>query len=200
MVSNLWLQQGHVLTITDGLQLLPEDKANERRDFYAEHSIGWVARPKHNPPLKKSKKSDLEAPPDASTFFTRKGKFKKASNMNFALMISNKVEDKLLAVPRTRIWLQKDEEAAYQTCLAEVLDELNGKAWAKGNIRIGDYVLLIDSDTRVPKDCLLDAASEMEASPEIAILQYSSGVMQVTDTFFEVRPIDCPCRLYFTNP
>lgn len=68
----------------------------------------------------------------------------------------------------------------------EVLEVLNGKAWAKGNIRVGDYVLLIDLDTRVPTDCLLDAASEMEVSPEIAILQYSSGVMQVTDTFFEV--------------
>jgi hypothetical protein len=169
----------------DGLQLLPEDKANERCEFYAEHNIGWVARPKHNPPPKKSKNDDT--PIDESTLFVRKGKFKKASNMNFALMVSNKVEDKLLALPRTPVWSQKDEDAAYQKCLAEVLDELNGRAWAKGNIRVGDYVLLIDSDTRVPTDCLLDAASEMEASPEVAILQYSSGVMQVTDTFFEVR-------------
>jgi len=37
----------------------------------------------------------------------------------------------------------------------------------------------------VPKDCLLDAVSEMEASPEVAILQYSSGVMQVTQSYFE---------------
>jgi cellulose synthase/poly-beta-1,6-N-acetylglucosamine synthase-like glycosyltransferase len=158
---------------------------NERCEFYTEHNIGWVARPKHNPPPKKRK--DEDAAVDESTFFVRKGKFKKASNMNFALMVSNKVEDRLLTHPRTLVWSQKDEETAYKKCLAEVLEELKGRAWAKGNIRMGDYLLLVDSDTRVPQDCLLDAASEMEASPEVAILQYSSGVMQVTDSFFEVN-------------
>lgn len=38
---------------------------------------------------------------------------------------------------------------------------------------IGDYILLIDSDTHVPQDCLLNAVSEMEASPQVAILQYA---------------------------
>ncbi len=37
----------------------------------------------------------------------------------------------------------------------------------------------------MPVDCLLDAASEMEISPEVAIIQYSSGVMNVTNSFFE---------------
>lgn len=107
--------------------------------------------------------------------------------MNYALNVSNKVEEKLAAIPRGVHWTQSHEESAYERCLEEVLQEMQGKAWAKGNIRVGDYILLIDSDTRVPQDCLLDAASEMEASPEVAILQYSSGVMQVTDSFFEVR-------------
>jgi hypothetical protein len=144
-----------------------------------------VARPKHNPPPKELKNGDTLA--DDSTIFMRRGKFKKASNMNFALMVSNKVEEKLLPIPRTPNWSQQDEEVAYQKCLSEVLEELNGKAWTEGNIRLGDYILLVDSDTRVPQDCLLDAASEMEASPEVAILQFSSGVMQVANTFFEVR-------------
>jgi hypothetical protein len=43
----------------------------------------------------------------------------------------------------------------------------------------------VDSDTRVPADCLLDACSEMEQSPEVGILQFSSGVMQVVNTYFE---------------
>jgi membrane glycosyltransferase len=46
-------------------------------------------------------------------------------------------------------------------------------------------VILVDSDTRVPADCLLDACSEMEQSPEVGILQFSSGVMQVVNTYFE---------------
>lgn len=43
----------------------------------------------------------------------------------------------------------------------------------------------VDSDTRVPADCLLDAASEMEQSPNVGILQFSSGVMQVVNNYFE---------------
>ncbi|PBP17975.1 hypothetical protein BUE80_DR011338 [Diplocarpon rosae] len=186
-ISTYELQGGtaNILVNDDGMQLLPEETAYERCDFYAEHSIGWVARPKHSPPPKRSKKSSEDAPADASIFFTRRGKFKKASNMNFALMVSNAVEDKLQFVTRCPDWAQQDEEAAYEACLTDTLEELHGQAWARGNIRIGDYILLIDSDTRVPQDCLLDAGSEMEASPEVAILQYSSGVMQITDTFFE---------------
>jgi len=44
---------------------------------------------------------------------------------------------------------------------------------------------LVDSDTRVPSYCLIDAASEMEQSPEVGIMQFSSGVMQVVHTYFE---------------
>jgi hypothetical protein len=175
-ISTYELQGGtaNIFVNDDGMQLIPESEAQARRDFYEEHSIGWVARPKHDPKPEGDEKA-----------FLRRGKFKKASNMNYALMVSNKVEDKLLLVERTENWTQEDEYAAYNECLAQVLTEEEGRAWAEGNIRVGDYILLIDSDTRVPVDCLLDAASEMEQSPECAILQYSSGVMQVTDSFFE---------------
>jgi membrane glycosyltransferase len=44
---------------------------------------------------------------------------------------------------------------------------------------------IVDSDTRVPEDCILDAVSEMEQSPEVGIMQFSSGVMQVVWTYFE---------------
>lgn len=175
-ISTYELQGGtaNIFVNDDGMQLIPEEEAQARRDFYEEHSIGWVSRPKHNP-----------KPEDGEKAFVRRGKFKKASNMNYALMISNKVEDKLLLVERSNDWTQEEEYAAYDQCLAEVLTEEKGRAKAEGNIRVGDYVLLIDSDTRVPVDCLLDAASEMEQSLEVGILQYSSGVMQVTDSFFE---------------
>ncbi|TVY55817.1 hypothetical protein LCER1_G005121 [Lachnellula cervina] len=175
-ISTYELQGGtaNIFVNDDGLQLLPQDEAQQRRDFYEEHNVGWVARPKHNP-----------KPEADENAFIRRGKFKKASNMNYALMISNKVEDKLLLLERFQGWTQDHEYVAYEKCLAEVLHEEDGRAWAEGNIRVGDYILLIDSDTRVPADCLLDAGSEMEKSPEVGILQYSSGVMQVTDSFFE---------------
>jgi Glycosyl transferase family group 2 len=100
--------------------------------------------------------------------------------------VSNKVEDKLADVQRHGAWTKELEMEAYERCLKEVLHDLNGRAWADGNVRMGDYILLIDSDTRVPADCLLDAASEMEQSPEVAIIQFSSGVMRVTKSYFEV--------------
>jgi len=153
----------------DGLQLVGEAERRARIDFYADNSIGWTARPAHDP---------------KGTGFTRRGKFKKASNMNFGLMVSCKCEERLLAVARHPAWTQADEAAAYEACLLAVLDDVK-VAWADGNIRVGDYILLIDSDTRVPADCLLDAGTEMELSPEVGILQFSSGVMQVVHTYFE---------------
>lgn len=175
---------GLELTALDGMQLIPEEEASKRQDFYDEHNIGWVARPKHNP---RPKKADEEF--DGSTVFMRKGKFKKASNMNYALMVSNRVEEKLANISRHPGWTKDNENEAYTRSFKEVLEELNGRAWAAGNIRVGDYILIIDSDTRVPKDCLLDAASEMERSPEVAIIQFSSGVMNMTNSFFEVSRV-----------
>ncbi|CAZ80516.1 unnamed protein product [Tuber melanosporum] len=171
-ISTYELQGGtaNILINDDGLQLYKDEDQHlrkERIDFYADHNIGWVARPPHG-----------------KGGFQRKGKFKKASNMNFALMISCKVEDKLALIERNESWTQAKEAQAYENCLKEVLDE-DGRAWADGNIRVGDYILLVDSDTRVPPDCLLDAASEMEQSPEVGIMQYSSGVMQVVHNYFE---------------
>ncbi|KAL1887207.1 hypothetical protein Sste5346_010361 [Sporothrix stenoceras] len=245
----------------DGMQILDEKAAAERKVFYRENNIGWVARPKHNPNGEGLKK------------FIRRGKFKKASNMNYAMGISLKVEDKLVAVDRSRgappvervsssclgsarsarnvasgggpsepdlglmsrpmssgmvsgdiqenqgnpnplatpfdssndsqvsvhastssssgdvdiyPWTQGDEEAAYKRCLNEVLVEEKGRAWADGDIRIGDYILIIDSDTRVFESCMIDAVSELEECGEVAILQFTSGVMNVTTSFFEM--------------
>ncbi|CAK7225899.1 hypothetical protein SCUCBS95973_006018 [Sporothrix curviconia] len=88
--------------------------------------------------------------------------------------------------PEVYPWTQGDEVLAYQRCLHEVLDEEKGRAWADGDIRIGDYILIIDSDTRVYEACMIDAVSELEECPEVAILQFTSGVMNVTTSFFEM--------------
>ena len=175
-ISTYELQGGtaNIFINDDGMQLVSEEQIRERQDFYEEHNIGWVARPKHNP-----------NPKDGGEAFHRRGKFKKASNMNYALWVSQRCEDKLVNVDRPESWTVEDEMAAYKNALAEVVAEDEGRTWADGNIRMGDYILLIDSDTRVPEDCFLDAVSEMEQCPSVAIIQYSSGVMNVTDSFFE---------------
>jgi hypothetical protein len=61
--------------------------------------------------------------------------------MNYGLMLSCNVEERLLRYRRGDDWTQTDEAQAYETCLKEALEE-NGRAWADGNIRIGDYILL----------------------------------------------------------
>lgn len=175
-ISTYEMQGGtaNIFVNDDGMQIIDEDIAQARRDFYDEHNIGWVARPKHNP-----------KPVAGETAFIRRGKFKKASNMNYGMLVSARIEDKLLAIVRNESWTAEDEATAYAEVLSQALLEDQGRTWAEGNVRIGDYILIIDSDTRVPRDCFLDAVSEMNQSPEVAILQFASGVMSVTTTFFE---------------
>jgi hypothetical protein len=176
-ISTYEMQGGtaNILINDDGMQPIGGEIAKARQDFYDEHNIGWVARPKHNPKPQDSRELS----------FTRRGKFKKASNMNYAMWISVKAEEMLAQIERHDQWNQRDENHAYSDAVRTILEESDGQAWADGNIRIGDYILLIDSDTRVPEDCLLEAVSEMEQSPQVAIIQYASGVMNVTDSFFE---------------
>ena len=61
-ISTYELQGGsaNLFINDDGLQILDEDDRRARIDFYADHSIGWTARPKHG-----------------SEGFVRRGKFKK---------------------------------------------------------------------------------------------------------------------------
>ncbi|KAF1941018.1 hypothetical protein EJ02DRAFT_493414 [Clathrospora elynae] len=174
-ISTYELQGGtaSIFINDDGMQLLSEEEAQLRQEFYDEHGIGWVARPAHDPKG------------ENGPAFHRHGKFKKASNMNYALGISCRVEEMMEKYDRGPGWSQTDENTAYKNTIESAMKEREGQAWADGNIRVGDYILLIDSDTRVPSDCLLEAVSEMEQAPEVAILQYSSGVMNVTNNFFE---------------
>lgn len=93
-----------------------------------------------------------------------------ASNMNFGNRLSLRVEeimDEIRPEPplddpeamENWIWTAEDEREIYDEALSTALEESNGIAWASGNIRIGEIILIIDSDTRVPEDCFLDAAS-----------------------------------------
>lgn len=176
-ISTYELQGGtvNIFVNDDGMQLLSTEEAEARRMFYEDNNIGWVARPRHAP------KGDE----NGQNVFVRAGKFKKASNMNYAMNVSARVEDAMSSVNRESNWTQDDEDALYHQCLSQVVEEDEGRTWAEGDLRIGDYILIIDSDTRVPEDCFLDAVSEMEQSPQVAIIQFASGVMNVTTSFFE---------------
>ncbi len=133
----------------DGLQLLPEAEREKRINFYADHNLGWVARPPHS------------NEPDG---FKRAGRFKKASNMNYGLALSLRMERILSGLEeRERRGEGGDdadlEERALQMACEEVYEE-NGqkwRPWAAGgkSIRVGELILIVDSDTVVPEVCRL---------------------------------------------
>ena len=72
-----------ILVHDDGMQLISDEDRQARIAFYADHNIGWVARPPHS------------SAPDG---FKRAGRFKKASNMNYGLLLSLKLERHMAAM------------------------------------------------------------------------------------------------------
>jgi len=166
-----------IFVCDDGMQLLPEKDQQERMDFYANHNIGWVARPGHS---------------DAADGFKRAGKFKKASNMNYGLALSIKLEKflaQLIAEDAEETLDECLEDRAMEMAANEIFEETEKKwkPWCSNgkSLRVGEIILIIDSDTVVPEDCFRDAAREMYASPELAIIQHESDVMQVAHHYFE---------------
>ncbi|KAI0707462.1 glycosyl transferase family group 2-domain-containing protein [Cerioporus squamosus] len=161
----------------DGMQLLSEEERLSRIAFYSDHNIGWVARPPHS------------SAPDG---YKRAGRFKKASNMNYGLALSLKLEKHLLNLEAQggEDTLEETlEDRALKLALEDTYEE-SGKRWrpwaANGkSIRVGEIILIVDSDTIVPEDCLRDAARELAECPEVAIIQHESDVMQVAHHYFE---------------
>jgi hypothetical protein len=174
-----YARQGGSSTIfinDDGLQLLSAADRDARIAFYENHDIGYVARPPHS---------------DKPGGFRRAGRFKKASNMNYGLRLSLKVEKHLAALrerernepgstnvgfPRpapvfgsssnvgtgSRSGASEDEDVnmsledrALALAVEEVFEESGKlyKPWAANGkaIRMGEVVLIVDSDTVVPE-------------------------------------------------
>ncbi|TFK84669.1 hypothetical protein K466DRAFT_601808 [Polyporus arcularius HHB13444] len=167
-----------ILVHDDGLQLIGEEERLERIAFYADHNIGWVARPPHS------------SAPDG---YKRAGRFKKASNMNYGLALSLKMEKYILELEAAAAATDGSDEGledrALEMAVEEMYDESDKRwrPWACNgkSLRVGEIILIVDSDTIVPEDCLRDAARELSECPEVAIIQHESDVMQVAHHYFE---------------
>lgn len=156
----------------DGMQNISPGDRDARMAFYAQHGIGWVARPKHD---------------NAPDGFKRAGRFKKASNMNYGLALSLKLERHLAALMTERkegsgltvpmqtpgpfanvtkygsnmqlnlAGVDEDdyEERAMLMAIEETYEESGRRfrPWAANGkaCRIGEIVLIVDSDTIVPE-------------------------------------------------
>ncbi len=106
------------------MQCLNDLDAEERRDYYHRNGIGYVSRPPHG-----------------KDGFVRKGRFKKASNMNFALALSLRVEellDNASSTPRSSLQdpFETSIESDYKQALQQAVAESNGRAQAAGDIRM----------------------------------------------------------------
>ncbi|PVF91458.1 hypothetical protein CPB86DRAFT_329264 [Serendipita vermifera] len=193
-------------------------------------------------PTTESDGSLVQVTQESPDGFKRAGRFKKASNMNYALKISLKLEEHLKVLMndenavasaraaarlnRKRPWEEAAELAAgkeqdssnggmsygwsnmlsaagdeeddreesledlaLRMACDEVFADTQGRfrPWAANgrSLRVGEIILIVDSDTIVPEDCLCDAAREMHESPEVGVIQHDSDVIQVAHTYFE---------------
>ena len=70
---------------------------------------------------------------------------------------------------------------ALQEVRCETLAQTPDQAFlAAGDVRIGDFILLVDSDTRVPEPCILPTVTELMLSPEVAFTQHYTTPLQVS--------------------
>ena len=76
-----------------------------------------------------------------------------------------------------------DAEAALKAVqAATALTQPNHAFLAGGDVRMGDFILLVDSDTRVPEHCILPVVSELLRSPQVAFTQHYTTPLQARAT------------------
>jgi hypothetical protein len=78
--------------------------------------------------------------------------------MNYCLEFSIRVEDELLRLIRALCQESsrreeditvEEEDVLYKKALETIIEQDEGRTKASGNVRIGEIILIIDSDTRV---------------------------------------------------
>lgn len=142
----------------DGMQCIQPELAEARRQYYRENGIGYTARlPNKRTSQKKARgfnwfrktkpvaeNTESEKEEDATTpqaianriGFERKGKFKKASNMNYGLAFSNRVEDEMVRLAELECQqrgcanddlIVEDDDRIYRQALANMLAEDEGR-------------------------------------------------------------------------
>ncbi|CAN0191276.1 unnamed protein product [Scytosiphon promiscuus] len=140
----------------DGLQTLSEKEREARISVYRNHKIAYVARPPHGVKF-------------------RKGLFKKASNMNYCLDVSNSTTELM------------EEQGVTDPALAlsMVQEAAQGEFLAGGDLTMGSIILLVDSDTRVPEDCLTKVVGEFQECPNLGFVQCRTTPLRAEDNYWE---------------
>ena len=153
----------NIMVFDDGAQLRSPKEQKIREQYYAANRIGWVGRRPH--------KKDG---------YLREGLFKKASNLNHGINLSVEIEAEY-----ERIQEGEGTAEEYETARQTVLEKRDNVDWCGGDLSIGNIVLIIDSDTRLPTDCLLSGVLEMRDSPDLGILQHTASALIISGDFWE---------------
>ena len=119
----------NIIVCDDGLQLLDEEAKQARLKYYASNNVAYVARPPHG-----------------RNGFLRRGKFKKAGNLNHCNRVSLEIEGAMHKLRPSRYgpdgeakWSELDEQALYrevQQVVRARYDKMDIPTWMEGNIRM----------------------------------------------------------------
>lgn len=118
----------NVIVCDDGLQLLPITERDRRIRYYKNNNLAYVARPPHG-----------------QDGFLRRGRFKKAGNLNYTNRLSLVVEDLIQEMKPAQMaslgitedeWCEADEALLYRLALEQAVEQDEGRTWAEGNVRM----------------------------------------------------------------
>eukprot|EP00877_Chromochloris_zofingiensis_P006822 jgi/Chrzof1/2393/Cz11g13140.t1 len=153
----------------DGLQVISPDEAVDRLKFYKDNNIAFVARPPGN----------------------RRGIFKKASNLNYQLNISEKVQQ-----------YSEQHGMSAQQALHVVWEELNKEFVADGDLTLDEdcLILLIDADTKIPETCMYDTVGEFIVDPKVPYTQhYTLPFSEQNRNYWEMWVSHFTRMIYFSG-
>jgi hypothetical protein len=138
-----------------------------RLDYYARHEVGWVARARYIPGVPETE---------------RRGRFKKASNLNHAFMLEAALAQlspdqlaQLAAIPAA--------PGPRDLALPPPLAPFRFAEWG-GHVELGEIILQLDKDSICHPDIILATVPEFIEDPKLAYTQHPSYPTNEGDNYF----------------
>ncbi|CAN0247057.1 unnamed protein product [Ectocarpus fasciculatus] len=95
--------------------------------------------------------------------------------MNYCLDVSN----------RTMELMEQQGLSDPALALSMVQEAAQGEFLAGGDLTMGSIILLVDSDTRVPEDCLTKVVGEFQECPNLGFVQCRTTPLRAEDNYWE---------------
>jgi len=115
--------------------------------YYEENDVAFVARPWPQPGVPGTE---------------RAGRFRKASNLNYALRLADRLEP---AEPLS------EAHSRFRTALSERAYALGV---SRGDVRVGEFIVQLDKDSLMPPDVIRATIPEFLTDPTLAYTQHST--------------------------